>query len=295
MDWFRFYNGTVGDAKFQLIAKKLQVSAAEVVAMWVLCLEMANQSRNRGSIKNIDFEAVECLLGIAEGVSEQIYAQFIKRKMIDEAGNLTAWPERQSRHDRPSTTTPGAERVREFRERQKQIKAAETKAETPEIVRDVTQSNHREDKIRIEDKKQDQELSVDSSVTPVTPVDPPPAKKAKAKRIKKTIDKEALSPGFISFWEIYPVKDGKKVAWEAWQAFELEDMAQVLVRDVRDRIAGSVQWKRGYIPHASTYINQNRWNDPMNGSGPVSSRETVEQTNNAIAENWADPNKEPEK
>lgn len=290
MDWFRFYNGTVGDAKLQLIAKKLQVSGAEVVAMWVLCMEMANQSRNRGSIKKIDFEAIECLLGIAEGNAEKIYAQFIKRDMIDESGALTAWPERQSRHDRPSTTTPGADRIRKFREQQKAKKEAEP--EKPK-VRDVTQSNHREEEKREDNKDQEQNPSVDSSVTPVTPVEPETGKKPRAKRIKKTIDKEALSPGFIAFWEIYPVKDGKKVAWEAWQAFELEDMAPVLVRDVRDRIAGSVQWKRGYIPHASTYINQNRWNDPMNGTGPVSSRESVEQTNKTVAENWADPNKEP--
>lgn len=36
-----------------------------------------------------------------------------------------------------------------------------------------------------------------------------------------------------------------------------------MVNDVKKRKVEHDQWLKGYIPHLATYINQERWNDPI--------------------------------
>ena len=67
---------------------------------------------------------------------------------------------------------------------------------------------------------------------------------------------------FEKFWEAYPKGKSKQAAIRAWDALKPDDsvlhaMALGLMRDM-----GSDQWKDPhYIPHASTWINQRRWED----------------------------------
>lgn len=81
----------------------------------------------------------------------------------------------------------------------------------------------------------------------------------KEKNIKK---KPAYPSEFLSFWEIYPRKENKRGALRAWQAAKkrdlpaIEELEQIIKKQLK-----SEQWRNGYIPHAATWLNGNRWED----------------------------------
>lgn len=83
------------------------------------------------------------------------------------------------------------------------------------------------------------------------------------RRSRKTKEAPDWKPErFEKFWEAYPKGKSKQAAISAWDALKPDDsmlhaMALGLMRDM-----GSDQWKDPhYIPHASTWINQRRWED----------------------------------
>ena len=68
---------------------------------------------------------------------------------------------------------------------------------------------------------------------------------------------------FALFWQVYPVKRNKAKAKSIWQRKKLDSIADHLVADVQNRIANDSQWLKGYIPHATTYLNGERWEDEL--------------------------------
>lgn len=70
---------------------------------------------------------------------------------------------------------------------------------------------------------------------------------------------------FDEFWSVYPIKRGKKPARDKWKAKRLDETADRLIADVRQRIANDQQWRDGFAPHAATYLHQERWEDELSG------------------------------
>ena len=68
---------------------------------------------------------------------------------------------------------------------------------------------------------------------------------------------------FEEFWEVYPKKAGKKPCSAKWKARRLDRLADKIIENVRDRIEGDSQWLRGFVPNPLTFINQDRWDDPI--------------------------------
>jgi hypothetical protein len=66
---------------------------------------------------------------------------------------------------------------------------------------------------------------------------------------------------FDEFWSSYPRKLKKKYAREIWQRKKLDTHADVILADLNDRPSGDEQWREGFIPHPSTYLNQELWHD----------------------------------
>ncbi len=65
--------------------------------------------------------------------------------------------------------------------------------------------------------------------------------------------------GFDAFWQAWPDKRNRKAAVKAWGKLTPGDdlLAQILAAIERQ----SDQWRRGIIPHASTWLNNERWED----------------------------------
>lgn len=66
---------------------------------------------------------------------------------------------------------------------------------------------------------------------------------------------------FDEFWKVYPRKDGKAKAMQRWDKLKPEQQAAA-IKDVEARVARYEGWQdKKFIPHAPTYLNQQRWLD----------------------------------
>lgn len=70
---------------------------------------------------------------------------------------------------------------------------------------------------------------------------------------------------FDLFWNAYPNKSAKQTARKAFGKVTEKLLRETILPDLEKRRT-SEQWTKdggAYIPHASTYINQKRWTDPI--------------------------------
>lgn len=93
--------------------------------------------------------------------------------------------------------------------------------------------------------------------------DKTPPKISKDKISKDNINQDVA---FVAFWERYPKKVGKKAAWKAWARVDYTlELGAKIMAGLESAIT-SEQWGKDagrYIPHASTWINGERWEDDM--------------------------------
>lgn len=94
----------------------------------------------------------------------------------------------------------------------------------------------------------------------------------KKESIKKTLNNNSASPeahenetcAFESFWEIYPVKKNKIRAKKIWERKKLNKIADFICNDIANRQANDKSWvDLQFIPHPSTYLQNERWNDSV--------------------------------
>jgi hypothetical protein len=65
---------------------------------------------------------------------------------------------------------------------------------------------------------------------------------------------------FESFWKEYPRHENKIGAMKSWKKVDVE--LDVILKAV-EKHKQTKQWKDGIYPHASTWLNQRRWEDEM--------------------------------
>lgn len=75
-----------------------------------------------------------------------------------------------------------------------------------------------------------------------------------------------MTPQFADFWKHYPRKTAKSMALKAW--IKLNPSKELFDEMIfaLDRQKQSRQWTEGegrFIPHASTWLNQERWTDDL--------------------------------
>lgn len=146
-DWFRWWHGTVTDAKFGVISMKANCSLAEVIAVWVYLLEHASQCHVRGDVRHVDCDAVTWALRMRhETVTAIVTAMRDDGLIVD--GRLEAWERRQpSREDAVTAgAKTAAQRAKEYRERKKST-AENRHADVTQRHADVTHQS-REEKSR---------------------------------------------------------------------------------------------------------------------------------------------------
>ena len=84
---------------------------------------------------------------------------------------------------------------------------------------------------------------------------------AKAKSLERQAARS--SDRFPEFWQAYPNKKGRANAEKSWRRKGLDRMADRIIADVKARAAGDRQWLDGFIPHGSTYVNGEGWQDAI--------------------------------
>lgn len=148
IDWFRWHHGSVTDPKFQLVAKKSGASVAEVIAVWAFMLEESSMAEERGNHGMLDFDSIDCALGLDDGKAHAIYSNMEVRGLIED-GRVLSWEKRQPKRER--TDDNSSVRVKAFREKQRHV-TPNADDETP-CNANENQETPREEKSR-EEKEQ---------------------------------------------------------------------------------------------------------------------------------------------
>jgi len=79
---------------------------------------------------------------------------------------------------------------------------------------------------------------------------------------QKKQDQNLYSADFEIFWNSYPLKQSKKTAIKSYtKARKSGVSAETLLEAVEKANRESVKWREGYVPMASTWLNQERWCD----------------------------------
>ena len=75
---------------------------------------------------------------------------------------------------------------------------------------------------------------------------------------------------FKIFWDKYPRPEGRKKAEEKWKRLNPDPALFAKIMAGLERSIRSEQWRRGIIPHATTWLNGERWEDkfPTGPDGP---------------------------
>jgi hypothetical protein len=85
---------------------------------------------------------------------------------------------------------------------------------------------------------------------------------------------DSLNPGkrvsipFEDFWELYPRRTNKAKAQAAWKKLKPSDETFEAIRrniETRLRVGDWTLERKNFIPHASTYLNNARWEDEIIG------------------------------
>ena len=66
---------------------------------------------------------------------------------------------------------------------------------------------------------------------------------------------------FDKFWKAYPRKVKKKESKRIWKRDKLDSVIDDILKDLSVRPTQDKQWIDGYIPHPSTYLNGEFWED----------------------------------
>lgn len=153
IDWFRWHHGSVTDPKFGLIAKKAGARLGDVLAVWAFVLESASANQDRGTVGQIDAEALEFLLGLDDGSVYRILDAMTARGLLGAGGIVVAWEKRQPKREDETA----ADRKRRQRERQHEIesKSVVTDSSSLDVTQShaqVTQCHDREEKSREEER-----------------------------------------------------------------------------------------------------------------------------------------------
>lgn len=74
-----------------------------------------------------------------------------------------------------------------------------------------------------------------------------------------SLQQETQEAGFAAFWECWPRKQDRQDAIRAWMKIPLAEYPPIMAG--LEKWKKSDQWTRGVIPHASTWLNQKRWQD----------------------------------
>jgi len=77
-----------------------------------------------------------------------------------------------------------------------------------------------------------------------------------------------------AFWSKYPNKTNKQTALKRWKRMKAADVPAIMASIEAHKATD--QWQRGIIPHASTWLNQRRWEDELTAATKPATKSRLE-------------------
>ena len=140
-------------------------------------------------------------------------------------------------------------------------------------------------------KDKDKDIDIDKDSLP--PSIPPVGDKGRGRKQKASLSPES-SPAFMRFWEVYPRKDSRQGAFEAWQNLNpSKELANKIIAHVLQRKI-LFEWTKSkgqYVPFASSFLSHRRWEDDLSGKtryDPGNSALNYEMHEGEPSITWAD-------
>lgn len=100
-------------------------------------------------------------------------------------------------------------------------------------------------------------------------------------KVSKPAKKSGYSEQFEKWWSIYPRKTAKGAAWNRWKRDKLDSKVNELVEKLEQQNALQYAFtETQYIPNASTYLNQKRYDDEVEFKGKKPAQATTLQQHN---------------
>lgn len=100
-------------------------------------------------------------------------------------------------------------------------------------------------------------------------------------KASKPAKKSGYSEQFEKWWSIYPRKTAKGAAWNRWKRDKLDSKVNELVEKLEQQNALQYAFtETQYIPNASTYLNQKRYDDEVEFKGKKPAQATTLQQHN---------------
>ena len=78
--------------------------------------------------------------------------------------------------------------------------------------------------------------------------------------------KPKYTESFEKFWDSYPNKEGKKMAFDIWKRKDLEGKHEMLISFVEEA-KQTKRWKEGFIKQPTTFLNAESWEDDLSAYG----------------------------
>ena len=94
----------------------------------------------------------------------------------------------------------------------------------------------------------------------------------KRTKVLSTSGSYLASPGFCSFWLLYPKRVGKGEAFKAWSKGNCEVLSSVVIKAVREQNGYLIREGGQFTPLPATWLNQRRWEDEPPAPSALSSK-----------------------
>lgn len=257
--WIKITTDIFDDEKILLIESLPESDSLIVIWFKLLCL--AGKTNNSGVFMLNDkiaytdkmlstiFRRKEAVVQMALSTFEQLGMV----EIVDGVITIPSWGKHQSLDKLEERKEYMRGYMAQYREKQKLL-AGKVNSDVNGKVNGKVNVNT----LDKEDKEEDKET------TPLTPQKGGGARKPS----KSKVVKMRPSEDFERFWTAYPRRDGKQEAWWAWyNANPDSTLTNEIIAHVNRR-KNLWEWKKEggqYIPHASAFINQRRWEDDLTG------------------------------
>ncbi len=73
-----------------------------------------------------------------------------------------------------------------------------------------------------------------------------------------------MTAGFNKFWDMYPRKVQRPLAWNAWQCLDVDSSLYEAIYQAVVKYKRTKQWQdKNYIPYPATFLQDERWKDEI--------------------------------
>ena len=87
---------------------------------------------------------------------------------------------------------------------------------------------------------------------------------AKCSLSKAELKRIDMTTSFNKFWDMYPRKVQRPLAWNAWQCLDVDSSLYEAVYQAVEKYKRTKQWQdKNYIPYPATFLQDERWRDEI--------------------------------